>query len=115
MATNYIKEGNVLSVTAPHAVVSGQMVQIAGLFGVALADAANGASVEIQTSGVFTLNKTSTLAIAAGDRVFSASGASQVVDKTVTARWPVGVAIAAAANPTAAVQVKLGATPASGA
>lgn len=115
MAKNYIQDGNVITVTAPHAVTSGQMVQIAGLFGIALGDAANGASVEIQTEGVFTVNKTSALAIAAGDRLFSASGASQVVNKTATSRWPVGVAVAAAANPSSTVKMKLGSTAPSGA
>lgn len=111
MATNYIQEGATLTVTAPAAVSSGGGVLIGTLFGVALTDAGSGASVEIGTEGVYTLGKTSVLAIAVGDRVFW-DNVNGVVNKTATAQVCIGVAVSAAANPSATVSVKLGgATP----
>lgn len=50
---NFVQSGEVVTVTAPYAVTSGQGVLVGSLFGVAACDAANGASVEIATEGVF--------------------------------------------------------------
>jgi len=107
MAKNYVQDGNVLTVTAPAAVTAGNIVLVgANLFGVALGDAANGAQVEIQTDGVFTVSKTSALAISAGDIVYYHSGTGNV-DKTATGGVSVGIATAAAANPSATVSIML--------
>jgi predicted RecA/RadA family phage recombinase len=50
---NYVQSGDVITVTAPYAVSSGQGVLVGSLFGVATCDAANGASVDIMPEGVF--------------------------------------------------------------
>lgn len=50
---NFVQTGNVISVTAPCDVRSGQGVQVGALFGVAACDAGNGMQVEIERTGVF--------------------------------------------------------------
>ncbi len=52
---NKIQKGDVLTVTAPYAVTSGQGVLVGALFGVAAGDAVQGASVEIDRTGVYSL------------------------------------------------------------
>lgn len=105
---NAIQSGVVLTLVAPYAVASGAGCQVgAGLFGVATGPVSNGAAGEFVTSGVFELAKTSALAIAVGDVVYW-DNTAKVVNKTDT-NLRVGVAVSAAANPSATVQVKLGA------
>jgi len=107
MAKNFIEDGDVITVTAPAAVTSGNIVLVGtNLFGVALGAAANGAPVTIMIEGVFSVAKTSALAIAVGDIVYYHS-ASGLVDKTATGGKSVGVAVAAAANPSATVSILL--------
>jgi predicted RecA/RadA family phage recombinase len=109
----FIQPGRTLTVVAPTGgVVSGEGVLIGALFGIAQYDAAEGAEVEILTEGVVEIAKTSALAIDVGDRLFW-DDTNAVVDKTATAQLCVGVAVAAAADPSATVLMKLGAvTPA---
>jgi predicted RecA/RadA family phage recombinase len=109
----YIAPGHTITVAAPSGgVTSGQGVLIGTLFGIAQFDAAEGASVEILTEGVVELPKTSALAIDIGDRLFW-DATNKVVNKTATAQVCVGIAVSAAANPSASVRIKLGAnTPA---
>ena len=105
MATNYIQPGRSITVAAPTGgVLSGQGVLIGTLFGIAQYDAVEGAEVEILTEGVVEIGKTSALAIGVGDRLFWAE-TNKVVNKTTTAQQQVGVAVAAAANPSAAVKM----------
>ena len=109
----YIQPGHTLSVIAPAGgVLSGQGVLIGTLFGIAQYDAVEGAELEILTEGVVEIPKTSALPIDVGDRLFW-EGANKVVNKTATAQVCVGIAVSAAANPSASVRIKLGAnTPA---
>jgi predicted RecA/RadA family phage recombinase len=67
---NYVKSGNVITVTAPRAVVSGDGVLVGSLFGVAAFTAALNAEVELSMTGVFTLPKPSGLTITAGDALY---------------------------------------------
>ncbi len=110
---SYIAPGKSITLTAPTGgVVSGDGVLIGTLFGIAQFDAIEGAEVEILTEGVVEIGKTSALQIGVGDRLFW-DATNKVVNKTATAQVCVGVAVSAAANPSAAVQIKLGAvTPA---
>jgi predicted RecA/RadA family phage recombinase len=104
----YIQEGKTLTLTPGAAVANGAGYMFgAGLFGVALAPVANGAPGLFLTEGVVTIAKTAALAIAVGDRVFWVPGTS-AVDKTAAAQVCVGVAVEAAANPSATVKIKLG-------
>lgn len=79
----------------------------AGLFGVATAAVASGADGEFLTEGVVEIGKTSALAISVGDRLFW-DATNKVVNKTSTAQQCVGVAVTAAANPSATVRMKIG-------
>jgi len=105
---NTIQQGAVLSLAAPYDVASGAGCQFgAALFGVAAAAVTSGATGEFRTEGVFELKKTSALAISVGDIVYWDNTAKEL-NKTDT-NLRVGVAVAAAENPSATVQVKLGA------
>ena len=105
MAKTYIQPGHTLTVAAPTGgVLSGQGVLIGTLFGIAQHDAVEGAELEILTQGVVEIGKTSALAIGVGDRLFW-DDTNKVVNKTTTAQQQVGVAVAAAANPSATVKM----------
>jgi predicted RecA/RadA family phage recombinase len=105
---NYIQSGDHLTLT-PGAAVAAGVGYLAGaaVFGVAVNDVASGVPGEFRTVGVVEIGKTSALAIAVGDRVFW-DATNKVVNKTTTAQQCVGVAIEAAANPSATVKIKLG-------
>ena len=103
----YNQKGDVLSLTPTSAVAAGTGALFGTLFGVATSAVAANTTGEFITEGVVTLAKTSALAIAVGDRVFWDS-TNSVVNKTLTAQQCVGVAVSAAANPSATVRVKLG-------
>src|SRR5512134_2640429 len=101
----YVQPGKSLTVIAPaDGVLSGQGVLIGALFGIAQYDAVEGAEVEILTEGVVEISKTSALQIDVGDRLFW-DATNKVVNKTTTAQQQVGVAVAAAANPSATVKM----------
>ena len=105
---NFIQEGKTLTLT-PGANVAAGAGYLFGtaLFGVATAAVTSGAAGEFITEGVVELAKTSALAIAVGDVVYWVPGSS-VVNKTTTSQRAVGIAVEAAANPSATVMVKLG-------
>ena len=106
--TTFKQDGNTLNLAPAAAVAAGTGYLFgAGLFGVALTPAANGVASSFLTQGVVTIAKTSALAIAVGDRVFW-DPAAKVVNKTSAAQQCVGVAVEAAANPSATVVIKLG-------
>jgi len=108
------QEGTMITITAPSGgVVSGRGVIIGTLFGVSAITADAGASVEIATRGVFNIAKTSALEISVGDRLFW-DDTNKVVNKTSSAQVCVGVAVGAAADPSATVKIRLGAVLASG-
>ena len=103
--TNEVQRGRVITLTAPYAVASGAGALVGSIFGVAAAAYANGATGEFQLEGVFTLLKTSALAIAVGDLIYW-DDTAKVVNKTNTNKL-IGVAVSAAANPSATVNVRL--------
>lgn len=63
---NYVSDPVTITVTAPAAVDSGDLVIVGGLIGVAQTDAANASPVAIVREGVFTLPKNAGFAPAAG-------------------------------------------------
>lgn len=121
MAYNYVKPGNVITVTSPTGgVSSNDPVLIRTLFGVATHDAAEGAALELATEGVFTLPADNNLQIDVGDRLFW-DATNSWVDKTATAQVCVGVAVpldtlsdVAKATAGTTVRVRLGANTAAG-
>jgi predicted RecA/RadA family phage recombinase len=73
---NYVQNGKNVDVTAPYAVASGGGVLVGALFGVAVADIANGETGTICTEGVYTLAK------ASGAGTGGAQGAKAYWDNT---------------------------------
>ncbi|MCR8724134.1 DUF2190 family protein [Frigidibacter sp. ROC022] len=67
---NYVQPGNTLTLTAPHAVASGDGLLVGSIFGVAAGDAESGATVEAALTGVFDLIKVGSQAWAVGDKVY---------------------------------------------
>ena len=63
---NFVAPGNTITVLAPEAVVSGQLVLAGAMAGVASSDAALGAPVELSVEGIFDLAKTVGDALTAG-------------------------------------------------
>ena len=112
---NFVQEGDTLTLTPSAAVAAGEGFLFgAALFGVAINSVASGAAGEFVAAGVVTIGKTSALAIAVGDRLFW-DPVGKVVNKTTTSQQCVGVAVTAATNPSATVQMRLGAATATAA
>lgn len=105
MAKSYIQSGDVLTVTAPADVVSGDLVVVGDIVGVATHSALSGKSVEIKTTGVFELKKVSAQAWATvGLAIYVASGEATTAAST---NKLIGVNVATAANPSATGLVRL--------
>jgi predicted RecA/RadA family phage recombinase len=104
---NFVQEGESLNLDPGATVASGTGHLFgAALFGVAAVDAVSGTASAFVAEGVVTIGKTSALAIAVGDRLFW-DAANSVVNKTSVAQQQVGVAVEAAANPSATVKMKI--------
>ena len=96
---NFVQDGNTITVTAPAAVTSGQLVVVGSINGVASFDAASGADVEVTVEGVFDLPKVTTDVIAQGDKLYWDSGQAKLTKTAGTGSKPlVGVATATAGN-----------------
>lgn len=106
---NYVQKGETLTIPAPATVESGDIVVAGALIGIAAGDAASGADLDLVTEGVFTVPKVSALAITLGAVVYFDESAELVTTDDDEGGNPrLGVAVAAAANPSATVNVKLG-------
>ena len=103
---NFVQRGDTLDVTAAAAVASGDVVVIGSIIGVSNVDAEIGDSFALDVVGVFTLPKTSALAISVGDVLYY-DAANKVVNKTASGTTKIGVAVTAAANPSPSVNVRL--------
>jgi len=103
---NAISNGVNLTLPAPANVASGAGVLVGSIFGVAAIAALSGEDVDIVTRGVFSLPKVSALAIAIGDKVYW-DDTAKLVNKTSSGNTLIGVAVSAAANPSASVDVRL--------
>lgn len=67
---NYVQDGDKLVLTAPYAVTSGAGALVGAIFGIAQHDAANGAPVALQLTGVVTINKIGSQAWTVGALVY---------------------------------------------
>lgn len=67
---NYVQVGEVVTVAAPYAVVSGAGALVGTLFGVAGQDAANAAQVDLHVRGVFDLVKVGSQAWTVGAAIY---------------------------------------------
>src|SRR5262245_30932585 len=102
---NYVQPGKTLTLAAPYNRNAGQAALLTAIFGVAVNDVLSAADGEFTTEGVFDITKTSALAISVGDQLYW-DDTNKELNKT-TSGVPVGVAVAAAANPSSTVRCKL--------
>lgn len=107
MATNYVQPGDTITVTAPADVTSGGGVLVGDLFGIATGTAVSGAEVEIKTTGVFELAKTSAQAWATVGLPVYWDAANKVATTAASTNKLIGVNVAAAANPSGTGTVRL--------
>jgi predicted RecA/RadA family phage recombinase len=106
---NYVKKGDTLTLAAPYDVSSGGGCQIRLIFGIAGGDAESGDDVDLDTVGVFDLAKVSIETFAVGAAVYwDDTTKLATCDDDSGGNMQVGVAVLSAANPSAAVRVKLG-------
>lgn len=115
MATNFLGNGETITYANPvttagdGAISSGDGVLIGSLFGVAIADIAEGESGAVKLDGVWTLPKVSAQAWTQGDLIYWDDSASNATTDNNTAAdlKVIGVAYAAAANPSSTGSVRL--------
>lgn len=103
---NFIARGDVMEITAPAALASGAGVLVGATFGVAAGDIANGARGNINLNGVYALPKVSAQAWTAGAAIYWEAAENRCTT-TATGNTKIGVAYAAAANPSPTGQVRL--------
>jgi predicted RecA/RadA family phage recombinase len=94
---NFIQEGDVITLTAPYALTSGQGALVGQLFGIACTDVANGAVGEFKTRGVFSHAKTGTQAWTQGQKIYW-DNAARVFTSVATGNTFVGHAVEAVAG-----------------
>jgi predicted RecA/RadA family phage recombinase len=104
---NFVQHGDMVTVTAAGTIASGDLVRINSLIGVAATNASTGEAVEIKTTGVFDLPKTSAQAWSAGQPVYMISGTGLLTNVAGTGNYLAGVAVLDAANPSATGRVRL--------
>ena len=97
---NYVQDGEVLDLVAPYDVASGGGFLVGSIVAVAQAAAVSGAAVQGVRRGVFTHAKTSAQAWTVGAKIYW-DDTNKVFTTTATGNTLCGVAVAAAANPSA--------------
>ncbi len=108
---NFVQPGKTVTVTVAESggVLSGALMVVGALIGVAAFDAAMGEEVEIETEGVFTLPKAVADDISAGDLLYWDAGNGNLTKTAGSGSKPlVGAATADAAAATTTVRCKLG-------
>ena len=104
---NYRQPGDTVTMTSPSGgLLSGDPVVIGNVFGVAAADAIEGAEVELVTTGVFELAKSAGV-IAEGAIVWFDTSGATVENATSAGLYAIGVAVKAALDADATVNVRL--------
>ena len=103
---NFVQNGDVVTVPAPYALLSGQAALVGALFGVAATAAAQGAAVEINREGVFDITALTTDVAAIGAKIYWDDAARRLTT-TVAANTLVGALTAAKANGAVVARVLL--------
>ncbi|HSI42122.1 MAG TPA: DUF2190 family protein [Xanthobacteraceae bacterium] len=104
---NFVQEGRVITVPAPSGgVVSGDGVLVGSLFGVAAFTAAESTDLELCIGGVYRLPKVSAQAWTVGAKIYF-DAATKLATTTASGNSLIGVAVTAAANPSATGVVRL--------
>lgn len=104
---SFIQTGDIVTVTAPATTAAGDLVAVGDIIGVACTDAASGAEVEIKTTGVFAVKKTSAQAWASAGLTIYRDASTGLATTTAGSNPPIGVNLATAANPSATGTVRL--------
>jgi predicted RecA/RadA family phage recombinase len=81
---NYVQRGNILTVTAPYVLTSGQGCQVGNIFGIAVNNQSVGDSTELVVEGVFDLAKDGST-FNAGDKVYWNNNTQLVTSSPLTA------------------------------
>lgn len=103
---NYSQPGEVLDLLAPYDRNVGEGALIGSIFGVAVVNVLSGESGRFATCGVWSLAKTSAQAWTVGQKVYW-DDSNKRCDTDGTVGMLIGVAVAAAANPSSTGYVKL--------
>ncbi|MEJ6848613.1 DUF2190 family protein [Sinorhizobium fredii] len=103
---NFVQQGVNLTIPAPANILSGEVVIVGDLHGIASINAAETQDVTIVTEGVFELAKVAADAFTVGAKVYY-KAADKLVTATASGNTLIGVAVTAAAASTATVNVKL--------
>lgn len=104
----FVQPGETITLTAPYAVSSGGGLKVGSIVGIALADAANGASVEVLVEGVVTHARAtgSGSAWTVGALIYWDNSAKKFT-ATSTSNTLAGVAVAAAGDSDATGTLRL--------
>jgi len=81
---NFVQSGDRMTFTAGADTVSGQVVKVGNILGVACADVANAATGEMATKGVFTVPKVTAAVIAQGESLVWDVSAAKFDDNLAT-------------------------------
>ena len=100
---NYVQPGDSITVPAPAATASGDIVTIGALTGIASTNAASGDDVALSVRGVFDLPKVAAEILSIGDEVEVASGEVTAL----AAGTKIGVVVADAAANDATARIRL--------
>lgn len=103
---NFVQPGRILTIPAPVAIVSGEVVITGDIKGVAAGSAASGAPVDVETEGVFDLPKVGANSFGLGAKVYYDT-ATKLCTTTSSGNTLLGVAVAVAGSGLATVKVRL--------
>lgn len=105
---NYVQPGLTVTVPAPADVSGGEGVVVGSMFGIAAGDAAEGEDMDMTLVGVFELPKVAAEAVDIGAPVYwDAAEKLVTIDDNGGDNIKIGVAVTAAASPSASVAVRL--------
>jgi predicted RecA/RadA family phage recombinase len=115
MAKNHVQPGNIISVALAAAVVSGELLKVGDLAGVALASGDDGETISVAITEVFAVAKKPTDVMTAGQKVYLDPTNKRVTTSANNGASPptafieAGKVIAAAGNGVATANLKLNA------
>lgn len=107
MATNFVQQGKILSLTAGANGSSGDAVLIGNIFGVLQKDVVSGETAELGVEGVYTVPKKTGVTFAHGDAMYWDNTAKTVTKTSAVGLYRVGVAVSAEVSGATTAQVRL--------
>ena len=103
---NYVKSGDILTLTAPYAVSAGGGAKVGAIIGIALNDVANAAAGEFHVRGVFDITALSTDTASVGDAAYW-DDTNKRVTTTLTSNLKIGVGVNTKANGDTTARIRL--------